>query len=389
MAQELEARQPHRFAGLAHRDRHELVDERLLPSEIDLAEAHRAADDAAQHRVALLVAGPGAVGDREGRHAQVVRNHPKADVVHVNEIRGGAGVAAHLLEFDSLHGRWRQPLGAAGDDAILVGKRRIGFSAAALPDDVPWGDLGCDLVLECTGKFLKPDQLQGYFDRGVRRVIVAAPVKDPAALNIVVGVNDDRYDPAEHCLLTAASCTTNCLAPVVKVVHDAIGIRHGQITTIHDPTNTNVVVDAPHRDLRRARSAMLSLQPTTTGSATAIALIYPELKGRLNGHAVRAPVLNASLTDCVFELERGATEGEVNALFQSSAAGPLAGILGFEARPLVSADYANDTRSAIVDGPSTMVTDGTLLKIYAWYDNEVGYACRMVDLANIVIERGV
>jgi glyceraldehyde 3-phosphate dehydrogenase len=254
---------------------------------------------------------------------------------------------------------------------------------------VPWGDLGCDLVPECTGKFLKPDQLQGYFDRGVRNVIVAAPVKDPAALNVVVGVNDDRYDPAEHRLLTAASCTTNCLAPVVKVVHDAIGIRHGQITTLHDPTHTNVVVDAPHKDLRRARSAMLSLQPTTTGSATAISLIYPELKGRLNGHAVRAPVLNASLTDCVFEVQRKTTESEVNELFQAAAAGSLAGILGFEKRPLVSADYANDTRSAIVDGPSIMVTDGTLLKIYAWYGNEVGCACRMVDLANIVIERGV
>ena len=313
----------------------------------------------------------------------------RLDLVHVNEVKGGAAVAAHLLEFDSLHGRWRQKFAAEDDRAIVIGNRRIGFSAASLPGEVPWGDLGCDIVLECTGKFLKPDQLQGYFDRGVRRVIVAAPVKDPAALNVVVGVNDDRYDPAEHRLLTAASCTTNCLAPVVKVVHEAIGIRHGQITTIHDPTNTNVVVDAPHKDLRRARSAMLSLQPTTTGSATAIALIYPELKGRLNGHAVRVPVLNASLTDCVFELERPTSADEVNALFRTAAAGPLAGILGFEARPLVSADYNNDTRSAIVDGPSTMVTDGTLLKIYAWYDNEVGYACRMVDLANIVIERGV
>ena len=313
----------------------------------------------------------------------------RLDIVHINEVKGGAAVAAHLLEFDSLHGRWRQKFAAEDDQAIIIGNRRIGFSAASLPGEVAWGDLGCDIVLECTGKFLKPDQLQGYFDRGVRRVIVAAPVKDRAALNVIVGVNDDRYDPAEHRLLTAASCTTNCLAPVVKVVHEAIGIRHGQITTIHDPTNTNVVVDAPHKDLRRARSAMLSLQPTTTGSATAIALIYPELKGRLNGHAVRVPVLNASLTDCVFELERTTSEDEVNALFRTAAAGPLAGILGFEARPLVSADYNNDTRSAIVDGPSTMVTDGTLLKVYAWYDNEVAYACRMVDLANIVIERGV
>ena len=313
----------------------------------------------------------------------------RLDIAHVNEIRGDASVTAHLLEFDSLHGRWRQNIIVEDDDTVVIGNRRIGFSAAALPGEVPWGDLGCDIVLECTGKFLRPEQLRGYFDCGVKRVIVAAPVKDPAALNLVVGVNDDRYKPREHRLLTAASCTTNCLAPVVKVVHEALGIRHGQITTIHNPTNTNVVVDAPHRDLRRARSAMLSLQPTTTGSATAIALIYPELKGRLDGHAVRVPVLNASLTDCVFELERTTTADEVNELFQASADGPLAGILGFEGRPLVSADYSGDTRSAIVDGPSTLVTDGTLLKVYAWYDNEVGYACRMVDLANIVIARGV
>ena len=200
-------------------------------------------------------------------------------------------------------------------------------------------------------------------------------------LNIVVGVNEHLYEPARHRIVTAASCTTNCLAPVVKVVHEALGIRHGQITTIHDPTNTNLMVDAPHKDLRRARSAMLSLAPTTTGSATAIALIYPELKGKLNGHAVRAPVLNASLTDCVFELRRETTPVEVNALFAQAAQGALAGILGYEERPLVSADYARDTRSSIVDAPSTMVTDGTLLKVYAWYDNEMGYACRMVDLA--------
>src|SRR5579872_2151189 len=312
----------------------------------------------------------------------------RLDVAHVNELKGGAAVAAHLLEFDSLHGRWRQSIAAEDDRAIVIGNRRVGFSAAASPGEVPWGDLGCDVVLECTGKFREPDQLQGYFQRGVKRVIVAAPVKDAAALNVVVGVNDDRYEPKQHRLLTAASCTTNCLAPVVKVVHETLGIRHGQITTIHNPTNTNVVVDAPHKDLRRARSAMLSLQPTTTGSATAIALIYPELEGRLNGHAVRIPVLNASLTDCVFELQRTTTMGEVNDLFARAAAGPLAGILGYEVRPLVSADYLNDPRSSIVDGPSTLVTDGTMLKVYAWYDNEIGYACRMVDLANLVIEAG-
>ena len=312
----------------------------------------------------------------------------RLDIVHVNELKGGAAATAHLLEFDSIHGRWHGSFGVEDDQAIIIDNKRSGFSAAAAPGDVPWGDLGCDVVLECTGKFLKPNQLQGYFDRGVKRVIVAAPVKHAAALNIVVGVNDRLYDPAAHRLLTAASCTTNCLAPVVKVVHESFGIRHGQITTIHNPTNTNVVVDAPHKDLRRARSAMLSMQPTTTGSATAIALIYPELKGKLNGHAVRVPVLNASLTDCVFELERDTTPEEVNALFAKAAAGPLAGILGYETRPLVSSDYTTDTRSSIVDAASTMVTDNRMLKVYAWYDNEVGYACRMVDLASIVLNAG-
>ncbi len=312
----------------------------------------------------------------------------RLEVVHLNEIRGGAATAAHLLEFDSIHGPWRTSFEVDGEKGIAVGGKYLGFSSESVPSDVPWGDLGCDIVLECTGKFLKPEQLQTYFDRGVKRVIVAAPVKDDRALNIVVGVNDRQYDPGRHRLLTAASCTTNCLAPVVKVIQEAIGIRHGQITTIHDPTNTNVVVDSPHKDLRRARSAMLSLQPTTTGSATAIALIYPELKGKLNGHAVRAPVLNASLTDCVFELKRPTTEAEVTGLFAAAAEGSLAGILGYETRPLVSADYCNDTRSSIIDAPSTMVTDGTLLKVYAWYDNEMGYVCRMVDLANMVIEAG-
>ena len=322
------------------------------------------------------------------RAADDPRRDRRLDIVHLTVVKGGAAVAAHLLEFDSVHGRWHESFQVDGERGLAVGGKYLGFSDGATPDAVPWGDLGCDIVLECTGKFLKPEQLEGYFSRGVKRVIVAAPVKDDRALNVVVGVNDHLYDPDRHRLLTAASCTTNCLAPVVKVVHEQIGIRHGQITTIHDPTNTNVVVDAPHKDLRRARSAMLSLQPTTTGSATAIALIYPDLKGKLNGHAVRAPVLNASLTDCVFELRRETTAEEVNRLFAEAAGGSLAGILGYEARPLVSADYCNDSRSAIVDGPSTLVTDGTLLKVYAWYDNEIGYVCRMVDLAAHVIDSG-
>ena len=315
------------------------------------------------------------------RPADDPRAGNRLDVVHLNELKGGAAATAHLLTFDSVQGRWRADIAAEGDSAIRIGDRQLAFSSHAAAAEIRWGDLGVDLVLECTGKFLTPETIQGHLDRGAKRVIVAAPVKVGKVLNIVVGINHDLYDPAQHRIVTAASCTTNCLAPVVKVVHEALGIRHGQITTIHDPTNTNLMVDAPHKDLRRARSAMLSLAPTTTGSATAITLIYPELKGKLNGHAVRAPVLNASLTDCVFELKRETTAEEVNRLFAEAAKGSLAGILGYEERPLVSADYAGDTRSSIIDALSTMVTDGTMLKVYAWYDNEMGYACRMVDLA--------
>jgi glyceraldehyde 3-phosphate dehydrogenase len=326
-------------------------------------------------RLALRAAMGGAL-----RPADDPRRDNRLEVVHVNEVKGGVGATAHLLEFDSVQGRWRHPIAVQNGD-IVIGGARVSFSTHADPGAVPWGDLGVDVVLECTGKFLTQEALQGHLNRGAKRVIVAAPVKEPEVLNVVVGVNEHLYDPTRHPIVTAASCTTNCLAPVVKVVHEAIGIRHGQITTIHDPTNTNVVTDAPHKDLRRARSAMLSLQPTTTGSATAIALIYPELKGKLNGHAVRAPVLNASLTDCVFEMSRPVTSEEVNALFAAAAAGPLAGVLGYETRPLVSADFAGDTRSSVVDALSTLVTDGTMLKVYAWYDNEIAYSCRMIDLA--------
>jgi glyceraldehyde 3-phosphate dehydrogenase len=227
---------------------------------------------------------------------------------------------------------------------------------------------------------LTRESLMPYFERGVKKVVVAAPVKQDV-LNLVMGVNDHLYDPKVHDIVTAASCTTNCLAPVVKVIHESLGIRHGIITTIHDVTNTQTMVDAPHKDLRRARSALMSLVPTTTGSATAITLIYPELKGKLNGMAVRVPLLNASLTDCVFEVERPTTVDEVNALLQNAAERELAGILGYEARPLVSVDFLNDPRSSIVDALSTMVVDGTQVKILAWYDNEWGYANRMVELA--------
>jgi len=307
---------------------------------------------------------------------------PDLEFVHINEIAGGPATAAHLLTFDSVHGRWPRSV-TSGDASIAIDGLPVSFSRAATPGAAPWGEHRLDIVLECSGKFRTADSLQPYFAAGVRKVIVAAPVKS-GALNIVMGVNDHLYDAETHHLLTAASCTTNCLAPVVKVIHESFGIRHGVITTIHDITNTQTVVDAPHKDLRRARASSLSLIPTSTGSATAIGLIYPELLGKLSGVAVRVPLLNASLTDCVFEVQRPTTVEEVNAAFERAATGALAGILGYETLPLVSVDFKDDPRSAIVDALSTMVVDGTCVKVLAWYDNEIGYVHRMVELAQKV-----
>ncbi len=307
---------------------------------------------------------------------------PELEFVHINEIAGGPECAAHLLTFDSVHGRWPRRV-EAGADAIRIDDAPISFTSHAKPGEVPWAAKGVDLVLECSGRFRTADTLAPYFDGGVRTVIVAAPVKE-GALNIVVGVNDNLYEPDKHHLITAASCTTNCLAPVVKVIHESLGIKHGVITTIHDITNTQVVIDSPHKDLRRARASSLSLIPTSTGSATAITLIYPELKGKLNGIAVRVPLLNASLTDCVFEVNRPTTVEEVNQLLKAGAEGPLEGIMAYEERPLVSVDFKGDPHSAIIDAQSTMVIDRTQVKILAWYDNEIGYVHRMMELARKV-----
>ena len=305
-----------------------------------------------------------------------------AEIVFVNDAVGDPAMHAHLLEFDTVHGRWPASF-AADDQSITIDGTRIPCRQSREIADLPLE--GVDVVIDCTGVFKSAATLQPYFDAGVKKVVVSAPVKDGNAANIVMGVNHDRYDPAGHRIVTAASCTTNCLAPVVKVIHESLGIKHGSITTIHDVTNTQTIVDRPAKDLRRARSALNSLIPTTTGSATAITLIYPELAGKLNGHAVRVPLLNASLTDCVFEVARETSTEEVNALFEAAAAeGPLKGILGYEIRPLVSTDYTNDPRSAIVDAPSTMVVNGTQVKIYAWYDNEWGYANRLADVALMV-----
>jgi glyceraldehyde 3-phosphate dehydrogenase len=305
---------------------------------------------------------------------------PELEFVRVNEIATDAVGSAHLLKFDSVHGTWDRDTGAEGD-SMLVDGSRIAHSSNAAIGDTDWSD--CDIVIEATGKHhKKPESLQTYFNQGVKKVIVAAPTE--GALNIVYGINDHLYDPERHQLLTAASCTTNCLAPVIKVLHEKIGIVHGCMTTIHDITNTQIIVDKGHKDLRRARACGNSLIPTTTGSARAITKIFPELEGKLNGHAVRVPLLNASLTDLVIETARPVTAEEVNGFFKEAAEGELKGILGYEQRPLVSVDYVNDPRSSIVDGLSTMVIDGTQLKVYAWYDNEWGYVNRLMDLATVV-----
>ena len=302
-------------------------------------------------------------------------------IAFLNDAVGDPGMHAHLLEFDTVHGRWDAEFSSDADSVTINGMRIPVYGTRSL-DDLPLE--GVDVVIDCTGYFKTAERIAPYFDRGVKKVVVSAPVKDGGAANIVMGVNDGIYDPAAHDIVTAASCTTNCLAPVVKVIHENLRIKHGSITTIHDVTNTQTIVDRPAKDLRRARSALNSLIPTTTGSATAITLIYPELTGRLNGHAVRVPLLNASLTDCVFEVEQQTTAQEVNALFKAAAEGELKDILGYEERPLVSTDYTNDPRSSIVDAPSTMVVNGTQVKIYAWYDNEWGYAHRLVDVAHMV-----
>ncbi len=303
-------------------------------------------------------------------------NRFEIEFSRINEISTDASGSAHLLKFDSVHGTWSHDTSSKNGD-MIVDNSVLAYTSNLAIDDTDWSN--CDIVIEATGKHHKtPELLNGYFEQGVKKVIVTAPTE--GGLNIVYGINDDQYDPAVHNLLTAASCTTNCLAPVVKVMHEKIGILHGCMTTIHDITNTQTIVDKGHKDLRRARACGNSLIPTSTGSAKAITKIFPELEGKLNGHAVRVPLLNASLTDFVFEASRPVTVEEVNNYFKEAADGELKGILGFEERPLVSVDYLNDPRSSIIDALSTMVIDGTQVKIYAWYDNEWGYVNRMMDL---------
>jgi glyceraldehyde 3-phosphate dehydrogenase len=312
---------------------------------------------------------------------------PGLEFVAVNDPAAPPETMALLLEFDSVQGRWDRRC-AAGEEGIEVDGRRLAFTRFDRPAAIPWRELGVDLVLECSGKFTTAESLRPHLERGASRVVVSAAVKDIEA-NIVLGVNDGDFDLAREPIVTAASCTTNCLAPVVRVLHDGIGIERGTVTTIHDPTGTQRVVDGPHKDPRRGRASQLNLIPTSSNSSYAVTLIIPELKGRLESIAVRAPVLNASLTDCVFAMRQDTTVEEVNGLLRAaSERPPLRGILGYEERPLVSADYARDPRSAVVDALSTRVTDRRLVKVLAWYDNEWGYANRLAELARRVAGHG-
>ena len=305
--------------------------------------------------------------------------NPAFNFKQINEISGSATTSSHLLKFDSIHGTWDQDCEST-DSSIIINDTAIDYTSNHSIEETDWS--GCDIVLECTGQFRTPELLQAYFDQGVKKVIVAAPVV--GALNIVQGINDHLYNAGTNHLITAASCTTNCLAPVIKVMHEKVGIKHGSMTTIHDITNTQTIIDKGHKDLRRARACGQSLIPTSTGSAKAITTIFPELEGKLNGMAVRVPILNASLTDLVIEVEKPVTADEINAYFKDASETYLAGILGYEERPLVSVDYRGDPRSSIIDAPSTMVINETQVKIYAWYDNEWGYMNRMMELTDKV-----
>ncbi|HGE6066130.1 TPA: ArsJ-associated glyceraldehyde-3-phosphate dehydrogenase [Vibrio cholerae] len=306
---------------------------------------------------------------------------PEIEFVQINDVAGDAATLAHLLEFDSVQGRWHHSVGSEAD-AILINGKRIRTTQEKAIDAVDWS--GCDVVIEATGKHRKGEFLNQYLAQGVKRVVVSAPVKEEGIANIVVGVNDHIFNPEQHRIVTAASCTTNCIAPVVKVIHEKLGIAQASFTTIHNLTNTQTILDAPHKDLRRARACGMSLIPTTTGSAKAIIEIFPDLKGRIDGHAVRVPLANASLTDIIFDVQRDTTVEEINQLLKQASENELKGILGFEERPLVSIDYQGDQRSTIVDALSTMVVGKRMVKIYAWYDNEMGYATRTAELVRKV-----
>jgi len=309
-------------------------------------------------------------------------NDPDIEYVAVNDITD-AKTLAHLLKYDSVLGTFKQKVEAT-EDSIVVNGRKIRVLAAKEIAGLPWKDLGVSVVIESTGKYTKrPDVIQHIEKGGASKVIVSAPATDPD-VTLVMGVNEKSYDPAKHHVISNASCTTNCLAPVVKVLHESFGVDKGLMTTIHSYTNDQKILDAPHKDLRRARAAAVSQIPTTTGAAKAVGLVMPELKGRIDGFSVRVPTPDVSIVDFVAVLKKTATAEEINAAFKAAEAGSLKGILGTTDEPLVSCDFLGDSRSGIVDLLSTKVVDGNLAKVIAWYDNEWGYSCRLVDLAKYI-----
>jgi glyceraldehyde 3-phosphate dehydrogenase len=306
---------------------------------------------------------------------------PALEIVAVNDITD-AKTLAHLLKYDSVHGRFEEEVGVK-DSALVVAGRTVQVLAVKDPSELPWGKLGVEIVIESTGKFTEREGAEKHLKAGARRVIISAPAKNPDA-TFVMGVNEKTFDPAKHFILSNASCTTNCLAPVAKVLLDTFGIERGLMTTIHAYTNDQKILDLPHKDLRRARAAGLSMIPTTTGAAKAVALVIPELKGKLDGMAMRVPTSNVSVVDLTAELSKAATAEEINAAMKKAAEGPLKGILQYVDLPLVSVDFNHTSYSAEFDALSTKVIEGKMVKVLAWYDNEWGYSCRLADLAKFV-----
>ncbi|MGI6065865.1 MAG: ArsJ-associated glyceraldehyde-3-phosphate dehydrogenase [Bacillota bacterium] len=311
-------------------------------------------------------------------------NNSEIEVVGINDLTS-AKTNAHLLKYDSVHGTLNAEVRST-DESIIVDGRTVKVFAERDPQNLPWGDLGVDIVIESTGLFTDANKAAAHIKGGAKKVIISAPAKNED-ITIVMGVNDDKYDAAKHHIISNASCTTNCLAPVAKVVHEKFKIKRGLMTTVHSFTNDQRILDQAHKDLRRARTAGMSIIPTTTGAAKAVALVLPELKGKLNGFAMRVPTPNVSVVDLVAELEVNTSVEEINGALKAAAENELKGVLGYSEEPLVSKDYNGDPRSSIVDALSTMVMEDNLVKVVSWYDNEWGYSCRVVDLAAYVGER--
>ncbi|MFX0549906.1 type I glyceraldehyde-3-phosphate dehydrogenase [Hathewaya histolytica] len=323
---------------------------------------------------------------RIGRNVfKALLNNYKNDieVVAINDLTSPQTLA-HLLKYDSLYGKFNGSV-EANEDSIVVNDKEIKIYAERDPKNLPWNEVGAEIIIECTGFFTDAEKAKAHIEAGAKKVLISAPAKNED-ITIVLGVNEEQYDSKKHNIISNASCTTNCLAPFAKVLHEEFGIVNGLMTTIHSYTNDQKILDAPHKDLRRARAAAESMIPTTTGAAKAVALVLPDLKGKLNGMAVRVPTPTVSMTDLVCEVSKETTADEVNAAFKKASEGKMEGILGFSEEPLVSMDYRADERSSIVDGLSTMVS-GKLVKVVAWYDNEWGYSNRLADLTKYVADR--